>query len=199
MRDKAFTRYALEHPGPGFAWRWEWATELAEGDPLAAADCDALTRRAAQFLVNDGDPDLADVATAAAVHSAGGLRRRALQAYLLTTMTVEQVAAATRLSPAAVAAYAALFFDVRGTDRRSRELWARARALDDPLARAARHGGVRRVEGRLRKEGRLIQRAGDAAGEALLQEFFGHDPAEYALAARRAEALKAMRRAQGLA
>ncbi len=204
MAGMGYPSFTLDWPGPGYDWRWRRAAELADGDPHAGADAadDALTRRAARYRVSHCAPDLADIGTAVAVHSSGGLRRQALQAYLLTRLPDEQVAARTGLTPAAVAAYSALFFDVRGSDSHSRELRAEARTFDDPLVRAARQGGARRVEARVKKEARALtrehERLQSSQRDDLLDELLGHDPAEHARAMDRLHAFgEAVRRARG--
>ncbi len=56
------------------------------------------------------------------------------------------------MTPAAVAAYAALFFAVREADPLSRELRVEARACDDRLVKAARQGGAKLVAARVQYE-----------------------------------------------
>ena len=204
MSSMGYPSFTLDYPGPGYDWRWRRAAELTDGDRPAGAnaDADTLTQRAVRYRLSHCAPDLADIGTAVAVHSAGGVRRRALQAYLLTRLPDDEVATRTGLTPAAVAAYAGLFFDVRSKDRHSRELRTEARTFDDPLVRAARYGGAKRVEARVQQEAQTLarehERLQSSERDDLLDEFFGHDPAEYALARARVLALEEwIRRARG--
>jgi hypothetical protein len=102
--------------------RWRRATALVNRGVVTGDD--AWVRRAAAFLTrlrdrrDDHDQvarQIPDIAAARAVHTSGDrLTRGALEGRLLAGLTDDEVAAACGLPAAAVAAYHALFFDVRG-------------------------------------------------------------------------------------
>lgn len=84
MSQPSYDRVVIADPHTGPDWRWRRSIELANGDPHVGkyAD-DAITRRAARYRMDNNDNDLDDVRDAAAVFVNGGLRKRALEAYLL--------------------------------------------------------------------------------------------------------------------
>jgi hypothetical protein len=203
MTPTSYARFALHDPHAGPAWRWRRAAELANGDPHAGKyPDDAFTLRAVRYLVNDNDPDVDDIRDAAAVFGDGGLRRRALQAFLLTGLAEDEVAARTGLTPAAVAAYDALFFAVRGPDPLSRELRAEARSAEDQLVKAARQGGASLVEARVKYEAKAPVQDPELAERFerndLLDDLLDRDPAKYLRAVDRLRAIQdRLRRLQG--
>ncbi len=203
MSQTSYARIASVRDDSGPDWRWRRAAELADGDPHAGRYTDdAITLRAVRYLINDNDPDVDDVRDAAAVFVNGGLRKRAIQAYLLTSLAEDEVAARTHMTPATVAAYEAVFFAVRGPDPLSRELRAEYEMADDPLVKAARQGGPRLVEARVQYEVRdpflnpeLAERFERVD---LLDELFDRDPAKYVRAVDRLRAIQdRLRRLQG--
>lgn len=205
MTPTSYSRVAFHAPTVGPDWRWRRAIKLANGDPNAGKYTDdAITLRAVRYLVNnkDNDPDVVDIRDAAAVNSEGGLRRRALDAYLLTDLTGDDVAARTGLTPAAVAAYAALFFAVRDGDTLSLELRVEYGMGNDPLVKAARQGGPRLVEARVQYEARDpsidVELAERFERTDLLDELLDRDPAKYLRAVDRLRAIQdRLRRLQG--
>jgi hypothetical protein len=101
-------------------WRWHRAGLLLEGRVRRRRIDDAAVRRVLAFRRRSApgpqrrpavDPALA---AAAGLWAAGGRRRALLEAWLLSGLDDAAVAARCGLEPAAVAAYAATFFDVRG-------------------------------------------------------------------------------------
>ncbi len=203
MSQTSYDRVALHDPHAGPAWRWRRAIELANGDPHAGKYIDdAITLRAVRYLVNNNDPDVDDIRDAAAVFVNAGLRKRALQAYLLTGLAEDEVAARTGLTPAAVVAYTALSFDVRGNNPLSRELRAEAVASDDPMVKAVRQGGPRLVEARVQYEARDpfldLEMAERFERTDLLDDLLDRDPAKYVRAVDRLRAIGATRSARGV-
>ncbi len=112
-----YPEFARLSPATWPDWRWERATGLAAGadGPSRWAD-DAPTLAAVVFLraVAGGaeTPDPA-VAEALAVFRADDPRRWRLEATILTGASTAAAAAAASLTPAVVAVYESLFFDVR--------------------------------------------------------------------------------------
>jgi hypothetical protein len=195
MTPTSYARVALHDPHTGPDWRWRRASELANGDPHAGKYTDdAITLRAVRYQIDSNDPDVDDIRDAAAVHAADGLRRRALEAYLLTSLPADEVAARTGLSPAAGAAYEALFFAVRGGDPQSRELRAEAVGSGDPLVKAARQGDSPLVAARVRYEAgdpsMNVELAERFERDDLLDELLGSNPAAYVRAVDRLRAIQ---------
>lgn len=203
MNQTSYARVALHDPHAGPDWRWRRANELANGDPHAGKYTDdAFTLRAVRYLVNDNDPEMDDIRDAAAVFAIGGLRMRVLQAYLLTGLAEDEVAARTGLTPAAVSAYAALFFAVRDGDPLSRDLRTEASSSDDRLVKAARQGGARLVEARVQYEAKApvqdLELAERFERNDLLDDLLDRDPAKYVRAVDRLRAIQdRLRRLQG--
>jgi hypothetical protein len=106
--------------------RWQVATRTLEDAECARIFCqDAWTQRALDYLCalhachTDAERDalaaeMADLDAAYRLHAGDKLTRATVEGLLLARQSVEQVAAECGLTPAAVAAYAALFFDVLG-------------------------------------------------------------------------------------
>ncbi len=202
MSPTSFARVALHDPHAGPAWRWWRAIELANGDPHAGKYIDdAITLRAVRYLVNNNDPDVDDIRDAAAVFVNAGLRKRAVEAYLLTDLPEDELAARTGLTPAAVAAYA-LFFAVRGADPLSRELRTEALVASDPLVKAARQGGSKFVDARVQYEAGDpfldLEMAERFERTDLLDDLLDRAPAKYVRAVDRLRAIGATRSARGV-
>jgi hypothetical protein len=114
-------RYRPDCPLAPPDWRWHRAGLLLEGRVRRRRRIDdAAVRRALAFRRRSAhgprrrpaaDPALA---AAAGLWAAGGRRRAVLEAWLLSGLDDAAIAARCGLAPAAVAAYAATFFDVRG-------------------------------------------------------------------------------------
>jgi hypothetical protein len=109
-----------KNPIPPLDRRWRIAELVARGfTPWAADQEDPWVQRAVTYLqappaAGPEHPaaDLANIATAVAVHKSDKLTRGVLEARILARLPVEQVAAACQLTVGAVQAYEALFFDV---------------------------------------------------------------------------------------
>jgi hypothetical protein len=129
-------RYRPDCPLAPPDWRWHRAGLLLEGRVRRRRRLDdAAVRRALAFRRRSAtgprrrpaaDPALA---AAAGLWAGGGRRRALLEAWLLSGLADADVAARCGLAPAAVAAYEATFFDVRG-------------GLDDPAWARFVAGGV---------------------------------------------------------
>ena len=110
-----------KNPIPPMHRRWRIAELVARGfTPWAADQEDPWVRRGVTYLktASAAGPekpaaDLANIATAVAVHKSNKLTRGVLEARILARQPVDQVAAACQLTVGAVQAYEALFFDVR--------------------------------------------------------------------------------------
>jgi len=106
--------------------RWQVATRTLEDAGCARVfRRDAWTQRARDYLLalqrchTDAERDalattMPDLDAAYRLHAGDRLTRATVEGLLLARQSVEQVAAECGLTPAAVAAYAALFFDVLG-------------------------------------------------------------------------------------
>jgi hypothetical protein len=106
--------------------RWQIATRILEDAECARVfRQDAWTQRALDYLRalqtcdTDAERDalaaeMADLDAAYRLHAGDKLTRATVEGLLLARQSVEQVAAECGLTPAAVTAYAALFFDVLG-------------------------------------------------------------------------------------